>query len=197
MWYFIFFVILIFFIDSLNDNHKKTKSQKFDFDSFEDDEEEIDPLKAKGDEYERFVGSQFESKGELVIYNGFIRGFKDKGVDIITISKKNKTIILIQCKNWINKSMYLEDIVNIYDKLDSYDLDYFHLNPSRIQKYLQIHKETKEIEDIIQDSKNYQILKVLYVASDKVMDMKIGEHLKMLKQNIFRYKDMKIVIKRK
>ena len=49
-----------------------------------------DPFKEKGDLYEKFIGQAFEKKGELVIYNGFIYGYDDKGVDIISISLKTK-----------------------------------------------------------------------------------------------------------
>ena len=41
---------------------------------------------------------------------------------------------------------------------------------------------------------NYKIRKTLYVSSDKVMDLNIGEFLTMINPNIFKYLDMKIVI---
>jgi hypothetical protein len=37
-----------------------------------------DPLKEKGDRYEKYIGGEFEKKGDLVIYNGYIRGYNDK-----------------------------------------------------------------------------------------------------------------------
>jgi hypothetical protein len=58
-----------------------------------------DPLKEKGDRYEKYIGSEFEKKGDLVVYNGFIRGYKDQGVDIVSIRPACKTINLVQCKN--------------------------------------------------------------------------------------------------
>ena len=57
-------------------------------------------LKEQGDAYERFIGKQFEEKGYLVIYNGFICGFDDGGVDLVAISADAKILYLIQCKNW-------------------------------------------------------------------------------------------------
>ena len=52
-------------------------------------EEELkrDPLKMKGDAYEKFIGKKLEEKDELVIYNGLIRGMEDRGVDIISLCK--------------------------------------------------------------------------------------------------------------
>ena len=54
---------------------------------------EPDFFKQKGDKYEKFIGKKFEEKGDLVIYNGFINGYADQGVDIICISTTTKTIL--------------------------------------------------------------------------------------------------------
>ena len=56
---------------------------------------ENDPLKIMGDNFERLIGLNFEIKNEVVIYNGFIRGIMDEGVDIISISLENKIVNLI------------------------------------------------------------------------------------------------------
>ncbi len=158
-----------------------------------------DPLKDKGDKYEKFIGSKFEDKDYLVVYNGFIKGYEDKGIDVIAISKIDKTINLIQCKNWTKKPLLLDDVKNIHDKLNSYDLDFIYLNSNEINQHLQIKQDMNMIKDLLmgirQNNVNYTIRKTLYVGSDKVIDLNIGEHLIMLKQNIFRYDDMKIVIK--
>lgn len=158
---------------------------------------EIDPLKEKGDRYERFIGKKFEEKGELVIYNGFINGYKDKGVDIISISLESKSINLIQCKNWTKKPMTLDDVIDIYEKLDNYSLRDIPKDTTKILKYLQISQSKNHINSILSsiDKNDFTIRKTLYAGSDKVMDLDIGKFLKMIQANIFRYKDMKIVIK--
>ena len=163
----------------------------------ESPQKEIDPLKEKGDRYEKFIGKRFEEKGELVIYNGFIHGYKDEGVDIISISLKSKSINLIQCKNWTKKPMMMDDIKNIYEKLDSYNIGHITRDSNLISNYLQIKKSSDDIRLILQDIDryNYTVRKTLYVGSDKVMDLNIGKHIKLIQTNIFRYRDMKIVIK--
>lgn len=160
-------------------------------------EESEDHLKKKGDQYEKYIGMQFEKKGELVIYNGFIRGYDDDGVDIITVCTKTKTIHLIQCKNWTKKSMVLDDVKIIYDKLENFRLNKINHKAKEIQEHLQEYKSYENIEYVLKTNKSdYDIRKTLYVGSDKVIDLNIGKHLKLIKPTIFRYEDMKIVIKR-
>lgn len=155
-----------------------------------------DPLKQRGDEYEKFIGKQFENKGELVIYNGFIRGYEDDGVDIIAISTQTKTIHLIQCKNWTKKPLLLEDVQNIYKKLHNFNLTRITQSVDAIREHLERDKSIESIKDILRVNKSdYSLRKTLYVGSDKVVDLNIGKHLKLITPAIFRYEDMKIVIK--
>ena len=155
-----------------------------------------DPLKQKGDLYERFIGKQFEKKGDLVIYNGFIKGYDDEGVDIISISLKTKTINLIQCKNWTKKPMLLDDIKSIYNNLNNFNLDRICRDSYSIKKHLYINKSLEDISSVLKQNKNdFLIRKTLYVGSEKVIDLNIGKFLTLIKPNIFRYSDMKIVIK--
>lgn len=157
-------------------------------------------LKKKGDKYERFVGQQLEDKGELVIYNGFIQDYEDGGVDVASISSEHKTINLIQCKNWENRTLTMHDIQNIYNKLQIHSFDFLNLSSQQIQeqqkKKFDIHKLKGIIENAKKNLKLYTIRKTLYISSDKVVNLEIGEHLTMVNPNIFRYEDMKIVIVR-
>ena len=150
-----------------------------------------------GDKYEKYIGFHVEKKGDLVIYNGLIYGIEDKGVDIISISNNEKYINLIQCKNWNNKKMTLNDIELVYTKLTKYQHsffnNYFHLET--VNDYLVYKRSLEEIESILKNSTNFIFRKTLYIATDKVMDLHIGRDLKMIKSNIFQYKDMKIVFK--
>ncbi len=154
------------------------------------------PLKQKGDLYEKFIGKEFEKKGELVIYNGFIRGYEDDGVDLIIISIQTQTIHLIQCKNWTKKPLLLNDVQDIYKKLQSFSLTRITQNAITIQEHLEIDKSLESIKDILRVNKSdYLLRKTLYVGSDKVVDLNIGKHLKLITPTIFKYEEMKIVIK--
>jgi len=156
---------------------------------------ETDPLKIKGDLYEKFIGQSFEQKGELVIYNGFIYGYADKGVDVISICVKRKTINLIQCKHWSYKKMFIENIEEIYQKLSYFGVEEITNDSRAIKKYLQKKRNLAEIEEILtKDKAKFSVRKTLYMSSDKVIDLDIGSQLKLIKKNIFKYKDMKIVI---
>jgi len=158
---------------------------------------EKDYLKHKGDLYEKYIGTQFERKGELVIYNGFIRGYEDDGVDLISICTNTKSIHLIQCKNWTRKPILLEDIKKIYLKLSNFNLHRVSHKALEIQKYQGEFRSTANIKHVLSLNKSdYTIRKTLYVSSDKVVDLNIGKYLKLIKPTIFKYHDMKIVIKK-
>ena len=155
-----------------------------------------DPLKQLGDKYEKFIGKQFEDKGELVIYNGFIRGYEDDGVDIICISTKTKTIHLIQCKNWTKRPMKLDDLENVYKKLQNFSSARITKSTTAIKEHLEIDISAEYINSVLRaDKSDYVIRKTLYVGSDKVVDLNIGKYLKLIKPTIFKYEDMKIVIR--
>ena len=156
---------------------------------------------AKGDAYEKYIGKQFEEKDNIVIYNGFIKGYEDKGIDIIVLSKEHKTINLVQCKNWTRKPMTLSDVKNIYQKLDVHynNLDLYYLPTSEIYKHTQhANLSFLEFDDTLHDLRTnidtYKIRKTLYIASEKVIDLEIGKYLTMIQKNIYRYGEMKIVI---
>lgn len=164
----------------------------------------VDPLKEMGDAYEKKIGKEFESKGDFVIYNGLIRGVADGGVDLIVISHDSQSINLVQCKNWHKMKMEYHHISGVYDKLTDYASNiniagflgiYLFKYPVALQEHLHYKKERDEIARIFQASKNYtNIRKTLYIATDQVIDLNVGQHLMMIKPNIFRYKDMKIAI---
>ena len=165
--------------------------------------DKADPLKEMGDAYEKEIGKEFESKGDFVIYNGLISGVADGGVDLIVISPDSQSINLVQCKNWHKMKMEHHHISSVYDKLTNYSsnikysVGYIVVKYSyvELQKHLHYKKECDEIANILKASSNYtNIRKTLYIATDKVVDLDVGQHLTMIKPNIFRYKDMKIVI---
>ena len=166
--------------------------------------EKADPLKEMGDAYEKEIGKAFECKGDFVIYNGLIRGFYDGGVDLIVISPNSQSINFVQCKNWQNMQMEYHHINSVYDKLNEYLFNinisgvlsiYFFKYSKEIQKNLSYKKEYNEIANIFKSAYKYSnIRKTLYISTDKVLDPDINQYIKMIKPNIFRYKDMKIVI---
>ena len=183
---------------------EKTIQQERSYESqYTSNNDKADPLKEMGDAYEKEIGKEFESKGDFVIYNGLISGVADGGVDLIVISPDSQSINLVQCKNWHKMKMEHHHISSVYDKLTNYSsnikysIGYIVVKYSYValQKHLHYKKECDEIANILKASSNYtNIRKTLYIATDKVVDLDVGQHLTMIKPNIFRYKDMKIVI---
>ena len=103
------------------------------------------------------------------------------------------------------KKMKMEHhhISSVCDKLTNYasninySIGYIVVKYSYValQKHLHYKKELDEIANILKATKNYtNIRKTLYISTDKVLDPDINQYIKMIKPNIFRYKDMKIVI---
>jgi hypothetical protein len=174
--------------ESIKNQDKQTKT-------YQKQRDEDNIFVKMGNDYERHIGKQFEKKGELVIYNGFIKGYEDKGVDIISICNKTKNINLVQCKNWKAKEMSIEHLSDVYNKLNSYDLDFVTINKNDIENHLSIYKDIQDSFDIVKNNiSKYKTRKTLYLSSDKVIDLNIGKELQMMNNNIFKYKDMKIVI---
>lgn len=183
---------------------EKTIQQERSYESqYTSNNDKADPLKEMGDAYEKEIGKEFESKGDFVIYNGLISGVADGGVDLIVISPDSQSINLVQCKNWHKMKMEHHHISSVYDKLTNYasninySIGYIVVKYSYValQKHLHYKKECDEIANILKATKNYtNIRKTLYISTDKVLDPDINQYIKMIKPNIFRYKDMKIVI---
>jgi uncharacterized protein with gpF-like domain len=180
---------------NVNKRPKETKQQKR-YKQTHKKEESF--TKKFGDDYEKYIGKKFEDKGDVVIYNGFLKGYEDMGVDIIAISEQAKTIDLIQCKNWVKKEMVLDDIKNIHNKLSVYDLDFFDLGSCDINEHLtKKHNEVfinNLLSSIKYNQQSYKVRKILYASSDRVIDLEIGKFLTYIKPNIFKFEDMKIVI---
>jgi hypothetical protein len=168
----------------LNEQEAKNQAQRL-----------AEPLKARGDAYELFIGRQFELNGDLVIYNGFLRGYGDNGVDLIVISRRNRSVNLVQCKHWRRFAVTVERVAEVYDKLNCYQPDYHDLAIESISYYLAIARSSSEIKQWLDESRHYPLRKCLYIASDRVVELTLGEHLAMTAENIFRYKDMKMVVK--
>lgn len=187
-------------------NHLQETSKNYNIEQYHSDSKKINPLKKMGDDYEKNIGKSFESKGDFVIYNGLIRGFADGGVDLIVISPNSQSINFVQCKNWQNMQMEYHHINSVYDKLNEFSSNinisgmlsiYFFKYSKEIQKNLSYKKEYNEIANIFKSAYKYSnIGKTLYISTDKVLDPDINGYLTMIKPNIFRYKDMKIVIRK-
>ena len=182
--FFIFITLFLLFIKMLKSKKTKQKTKS----------ERKKLLKKMGDLYEKQIGLDFEKKGHLVIYNGFIKGYQDKGVDIIALSTKN--VKLIQCKNWQKKAMTLKELEMIFNKLERYTLDFYDISHQEINQHLKIKKSNKEITSILDKtkSKKQTLQKTLYLSSEKVVDLEMGKAIVMIKENVFKYRDMQIVI---
>jgi hypothetical protein len=160
---------------------------------FNETNRQSNPLKSQGDQYEKHIGKQLEKNDNLVIYNGFIRGVNDNGVDIIVITPKLKMVNLVQCKNWTNKILTIDDIKTIHFKLNNYHSDYDQITPEDINFYLDQPKPEIKIIKLLRESQRYNFRKTLYITKD--VDFKIRKHLIIMKPNILKYENMKIVVK--
>ncbi|MBP3208050.1 MAG: restriction endonuclease [Campylobacter sp.] len=89
-----------------SENSSEFEDEIEEFVEFSDEEkglnlEEIYKLnKQKGDEYEFFVANLYKDDGYKIYMNGYNKGVKDEGIDII--AHKGNEALLIQCKNWKN-----------------------------------------------------------------------------------------------
>lgn len=59
--------------------------------------------------YERYIGYLHESEGHDVTYHGAVKGYADRGVDLIVRGKKE--IIVVQTKCWSKERIIDEDYV--------------------------------------------------------------------------------------
>lgn len=152
------------------------------------------PLKAMGDAYELHIGRRFEQKGDLVIYNGFLRGYTDQGVDLIVISKQDQVTHLIQCKHWKRYEFTLKHLNEIYRKLSQYRPDYASIPSEAIRHYLAISMTDAEIQQHVHNSQVYVMRKTLYLASVQVIAPDALGSLTKISEQIYRFNDMKLVI---
>lgn len=54
----------------------------------------------KGKDYEFYLKNHFQNLDYKVFPNGYVKGVKDGGIDLLAY--KDKEMLLIQCKNWKN-----------------------------------------------------------------------------------------------
>lgn len=193
---FIFILDLLFILPSsynkLKNQDFKPKVEKKSKPKFSANK---DILTQMGNHYEKLVGFDFEKKCDLVIYNGFIKGNQDGGVDVIAFNKN--IIYLIQCKNWHKMELHIDLIEKIYVKLSNYKLSALNMNQKDVQKHLQKRKSLKEIEQTllkIKTQKNKKMEKYLFLSNEKVITNHVKANLKKINNYLFLYKDMKIVI---
>lgn len=59
--------------------------------------------------YERLVGYHYEKNGWKILYNGALKGLKDKGIDLVGTRGNEK--IIIQAKGWRHTSIIDSDII--------------------------------------------------------------------------------------
>lgn len=69
--------------------------------------------------YERYVGYIYENNGYDVEFTGIFKGYEDLGRDLIC--KKDKELIIIQCKNWSQfKTIYEKHIFQFFGTVFQY-----------------------------------------------------------------------------
>lgn len=112
--------------------------------------------KKKGDDYEYYIKKFYENEGYRVHPNGYIKGLKDEGIDLVAHKDIGKETILIQCKNW-KKGAELKDITKFYNDCKNYQKKYKQfLNGRYIRKIFVISNEIKnpEIENFLKRINN-------------------------------------------
>lgn len=110
--------------------------------------------KKKGDDYEFYIKKFYEKEGYKVFPNGYIKGFKDGGIDLL--AHKGKETILIQCKNWKSKAE-LKNITKFYIDCKNYEkYNYKKLKNRYVRKVFVISNEIKnpEIESFLKKINN-------------------------------------------
>lgn len=153
-----------------------------------------DVLKQRGDGYELHIGRRFELQGELVIYNGLINGYDDDGVDVIVVSKSKRSVHLIQCKHWKQLEFTQSHLNKIYQKLDNYTFNNNDFSSEYINRFLSIKRDEPDIVHAIRESRAYSVIrKTLYLSSNKVVQRDVWPLLEHIKDNIYRFKDIKVV----
>ena len=94
--------------------------------------------------------------------------------------------------------MSLEHTQNIYAKLDYYNFDCLHLPSYEVNAHQTTLADDK-IHSILATMQKklskFTVRKTLYIASEKVVELEIGPYLTMMSPTIFKYIDMKIVMK--
>ena len=81
--------------------------------------------KEKGDMYEKYIADYYKEQGYTIAEHGQDNGRKDKGIDVI--AKKEKELLLIQCKNWnennkLTHSEIKEIRMNMIDFLSKHEM---------------------------------------------------------------------------
>jgi len=102
--------------------------------------------------------------------------------------------------------MEYHHISSVYDKLTNYSSNiniagmlsiYFRKYSKELQESLYYKIERDEIANIFKLAYSYtNIRKTLYIATDQVLNLDVDQHLTMIKPNIYRYKDMKMAIRK-
>jgi hypothetical protein len=123
-----------------------------------------------------------------------IRGYEDQGIDLVIISKRHQTVHLVQCKHWKRYLFTAEHLTKIYDKLNAYLPDYEDLSSEKIAHYLSVEHPLQDIQTFIKNTQGYTVRKTLYLSSSQVIQPEVFAVVEPIKDNIYRYQDMKLVV---
>lgn len=178
--------------DIYEDNDDDYNDYYNDSEDYEEEEEENYEDTDYKKEYKQYIGEKFEEKGDFVIYS-FLEN-AHKSVDMITLSCSSKYINFIKCKYWKNKSITESRLEKVYQKLNDYALYRQSTDSEELVDLLKMEllyecgvKSTAEIKKL------FSIRKILYIAKGKTINLEENKNIIKIKDNIFRYKDMKIV----
>jgi len=185
---FLFFLREEEFILKYNENIIQSRVIKIEYSKKKEDnkENDNDTLLPLGiDPFEKYIGKKFENQGDVVIYNSYIDGYNPKkDIDLIRISTKEENINFVEWK-YVDEKTTFTDIKNIYTKISKYK----HISLKENNNSIKIN-----IENINQKIETYKIVKTLYISYKNIINVNILEELTMINPNLYKYKDMKIVI---
>ena len=174
---------------------RKEKKETADFTTMSE-LDEIIHFDFKGEKYIKYIGKKLEGKGDVVIYDRFIEWPHEKGIDLMSISVSTKRINLVLCEDW--NPYDFAQLETFYNKLANYSVSEMRKEIQSIHEHLQIPLKYDVIQDTLETMQNeqFKIHKTLYLNTDEIVNQSNEKEFKKLKDNIFRYKDMKIVLKK-
>ena len=158
----------------------------------------LEPLKKQGDAYEFRVGKMYEDRGDLVAYTGFIYGKHDGGVDLVSFSSEDGSVLIMQCKHWKKRQLTIKMLDKINNDLliyERYSLYKILSESEKINYYMNKPWPNKNILkfEIDMSLDMFDKRRVLYVSSQKSIDLVKG-HLTEVSNSIWMYKETKVIV---
>jgi len=140
----------------------------------------------------------YEDRGDLVAYTGFIYGKCDEGVDLVSFSLEDDSVLIIQCKHWKKRQLTIEMLDKINNDLLTYEKYSLHKMLSESEKinfYMEKPWQNKQVLkfEIDMDRDMFDKRRVLYVSSLNAIEL-VKAHLTEVSNRIWMYKKTKVIV---